>query len=300
MRILIDDLRAFEAVARLRSFVRAADELSLTQSALSRRVRKLEIELGARLLDRTTRQVSVSTLGRQVLPEAERALRDYARSIRDMGDLVKVQRGVVSFASNMTISETLLPEIVARFRRVHPDVRLRIREGSSPAAQEQVLRREAELAICQHGEEHPDLEFEPLLEDVFVVICHRDHPVAGAADLTWADLEGHDFIHMRPGSGTINRLKESLGPQWERLSGSLEVSHFHAMLALVGLNLGISAVPTLMQLRRLDLDLVSVPVAGPVVSRSLGLVTPRGRSLSPAAETLRTACREVLASGLRG
>lgn len=294
MRISIDDLHAFEAVARLSSFARAAEELALTQSALSRRVSKLEEELGVRLLDRTTRQVSVSTMGEQVLAEARRALNDYDRSVREMADLVKGRQGVVSFASNMTISETLLPDIVAAFRERQPGVRLRIREGSSPAARQQVLRKEAELAMCQLGDEHADLENELLFEDRFVVICHKDHPVASATELKWSDLEGHDFIRMQPGSGTIDRLQQKLGTQWSRLSGSLEVSHFHALLAMVGLNLGISAVPTLMKLRRTDLDLVSVPVTQPIVSRNLGLVSLRGHSLSPGAEVLRQVCRDVM------
>ena len=294
MRISLDDLQAFTTVARVKSFARAATELAISQSALSRRIKKVEDELGARLLDRTTRQVTVSTVGQQFLPGAERLLHEYARSLRDMRDLVKFRRGFVSFASNMTVSETLLPEIIAGFRATHPGVRVRISEGSSPQARESVLRGDAELAISQFGEGHPDLVFEPLLEDRFVLISHRDHELARARGLTWADLEGHDFIRMRPGSGTISLLERSLGPQWDRLSGTLEIGHFHALMALVGQNLGISAVPTLMQLRRLDLNLVATPVSGPVVSRSLGLVTLKGRALSPAADALRENCRKVL------
>ena len=294
MRVTLDDLQAFATVARVKSFARAASELAISQSALSRRIKKLEDELGARLFDRTTRQVAVSTVGLQFLPEAERLLLEYSRSLRDMRDLVKVKRGFVSFACNMTLSETLLPEIVADFRATNPGVRVRISEGSSPQARESVLRSEAELAISQFGDGHPDLEFEPLLEDRFVLITHRDHALSGAKKLNWADLEGHDFIRMRPGSGTTSILERSLGPLWHNLSGTLEVGHFHALMAMVGLNLGVSAVPTLMQLRRLDLRLVATPLSHPVVSRSIGLVTLKGRSLSPAAEALRQSCRTVL------
>ncbi|KMK64762.1 LysR family transcriptional regulator [Puniceibacterium sp. IMCC21224] len=294
MRVSLDDLQAFTTVARVKSFARAATELAISQSAISRRIKKLEEELGTRLFDRTTRQVTVSAVGLQFLPEAERILHDYSRSLRDMRDLVNVRRGFVSFASNMTVSETLLPEIVAGLRATNPGVRVRISEGSSPQARERVLRGEAELAISQFGNGHPELEFEPLLEDRFVLISHRDHELASAPDLAWSDLEGHDFIRMRPGSGTISLLERSLGSGWDRLSGTLEVGHFHALMAMVGKNLGISAVPTLMQFRRLDLNLVATPISNPVVSRSLGLVTLKGRTLSPAAEALRQSCRTVL------
>jgi DNA-binding transcriptional LysR family regulator len=294
MRITLDDLSAFVMVAQFESFAAAATELAVSQSAVSRRIKKLEEELGARLLDRTTRQVSVSNVGLQFLPEAERLLNEYTRSLRDMRDLVKVRRGFVSIACNISTSDTLLPEIVARFQASNPGVRIRISEGSSPRARDIVLRGEAELAISQFGEGHSELEFEPLFEDRFVLITHHDHVLSREQGLTWADLEGQNFIRLRSGSGTISLLARSLGQQWDNLSGTLEVGHFHALMAMVGQNLGISAVPTLMQLRRLDLPLVATPISGPIVSRSIGLVTLKGRALSPAAEALRQSCRTVL------
>ncbi|MBV7393082.1 LysR family transcriptional regulator [Mameliella sediminis] len=294
MRIKLDDLQAFVAVAEFGSFARASDELNITQSALSRRLKKLEEALGARLLDRTTRQVSVSVVGAEFLPEAMRIVAEVNRSLSDITDLIKVRTGTVSIASNMTISDTLLPEILSAFKKRHPNVRVRVSESSSPAALERVLHRESELAVAQFGEGHPELEFEPLFEDRFVLISHRDHPIAGRKGLTWKDLSDHNFIRMRAGSGTTNLLQRSLGEDIRHLSGDIEVGHFNALLAMVGKNLGLSAIPTLVQLKRVDLDIVATPVSDPVISRQLGIVTYRGRSLSPAGEALRQTCREVL------
>lgn len=294
MRITLDDLLAFVTVARVESFAATATELAVSQSAVSRRIKKLEEELGARLLDRTTRQVRVSNVGLQFLPEAERLLNEYTRSLRDMRDLVQVRSGFVSVACNISASETLLPEIIACFQASNPSVRIRISEGSSPYARDVVLRGAAELAIVQFGEGHSELEFEALLEDRFLLITHHDHVLSGQKGLTWADLEGQNFIRLRSGSGTISLLQRSLGQKWDNLTGTLEVGHFHALMAMVGQNLGISAVPTLMQLRRLDLPLVATPISGPIVSRRIGLVTLKGRALSPAAEAFRKSCRTVV------
>jgi len=294
MQIKLDDLQAFVAVSEFGGFARAADALNITQSALSRRIKKLEEALGARLLDRTTRRVSVSTVGQEFLPEAHRIVEEFNQSLNDIRDLIQVRTGSVSIASNMTLADTLLPEIISQFKTQSPNVRVRLSESSSPGALERVLRREAELAIAQYGEGHPDLDYEPLFEDRFVLISHRDHPLAGTRNLTWEDVAAHNFIKMRAGSGTTNLLERSLGEKIRFLSGDLEVGHFNALLGFVGQNLGVSVIPTLVQLKRLDLDLAATPISDPVISRSLGIVTYKGRSLSPAGELLRRTSREVL------
>ena len=294
MQIKLDDVQAFVAVAELSSFARAADELNITQSALSRRIKKLEDILGARLLDRTTRSVSVSIVGEEFLPEANRIVAEFQQSLSDLHDLIQVRTGSVAMSTNMTVADTLLPDIIAQFKEENPRVRLRLTESSSPNALDRVLRRESELAIAQFGEGHPELDFEPLFEDRFVLVCHKDHPLARKSKLTWKEIEPHNFIRMRTGSGTTNLLNRTLGEKLKYLSGDIEIGHFNALLALVGKNLGVSAIPTLVQLKRTDLDLVVRPVTDPDISRTLGIVTNRGRSLSPAGEALRDTCRRVL------
>ena len=294
MQIKLDDLQAFVFIAQAGGFAGAANELNVTQSALSRRIKKLEEALGARLLDRTTRRVSVSTVGAEFLPEAKRIVDEFDKSLNDVRELIQVRTGSVSIATNMTVADTLLPQIISQFRSENPNIRVHLNESSSPDALERVLRREAELAIAQFGEGHPALDYEPLFEDRFVLISHRKHPLAGSEGLRWADLSGHNFIRMRKGSGTTNLLERSLGERTRFLSGDIEVGHFNALLGLVGKNLGVSAVPTLVQLKRLDLDLVATPICDPVVSRSLGLVTYKGRSLSPAGEAIKRTCKDVV------
>ncbi|MEM7124671.1 MAG: LysR family transcriptional regulator, partial [Pseudomonadota bacterium] len=111
MHIKLDDLQAFVTIAEFGGFARASDELNITQSALSRRIKKLEDALGARLLDRTTRRVSVSTVGEEFLPEAMRIVDEFNQSLSDIRDLIQVRTGTVAISTNMTVADTLLPEI---------------------------------------------------------------------------------------------------------------------------------------------------------------------------------------------
>ena len=294
MRIKLDDVEAFCAVVDYGSFKEAANELNITPSALSRRLSKLEDLLGARLLDRTTRQVSASTIGEEFLPEAQRIVATFRKSVDNLHDLIHVRTGSVSLATNMTIADTILPRIIRKFREENPFVKVFATESSSPQALDRVLNHECEFAIAQFGEGLPGLEFEPLLEDYFVLLCHQDHPLATQNQITWADLEKYNFIQLRGSSGTIKILKRTLGDQMQYLSGDFKVGHFSTLLGFVGENLGISAIPSIVNLRRPDINLVTRPIGQPSVSRQLGIVTKRGRSLSPAGNVLADVCRTMI------
>ena len=292
--ITLGDISAFVLVARLESFALAAEELLVTQSALSRRIKKLESSLGAPLLDRTTRSVSVSRLGLEFLPQAERIVNDFHRSLDDINQIVKVQKGVVAFSCNMTISDTLLPEILARFKEAYPEVRIRVHEDSSPQAIEKVINGQSELALAQLGEAHPELDFEALIDDRFVIACHKSHPLSKAKSTTWEDVKDEQFILLRSESGTRKILQRYLGAKYDVIANDMQVGHFHSQLGLVGKAIGIAAIPSLVRLSRKDLELATIPISNPTIRRKLGIVTFKGRSLSPAAEELRKVARTIM------
>ncbi|WP_171182030.1 LysR family transcriptional regulator [Ruegeria sp. HKCCD8929] len=292
----LGEIIAFVTVARLGSFALAADELLVTQSALSKRIKKLEDSIGAPLLDRTTRSVAVSTLGREFLPKAKRIIEDYNRSLNDMSELVKVRKGIVTLSCNMTLSDTLLPEIIDRFKTTYPNIRVRVHEDSSPQALERVLSGQSELAFGTLGESHPELDFEQLIDDRFVIACHKSHPLATATSTTWEEVKNQNFILLRPESGTRKLLHRHLGALYDVLSNDIQVGHFHSQLSLVARGIGIAATPSLIRLSRRDLEIAIIPISEPTISRKLGILTYKGRALSPAAEKLR----EVAASVMQG
>ncbi len=198
-------------MARLGSFALAAEELHITQPAISRRIRKLEDTLGARLLDRTTRSVGVSALGLESLPRARRIVEDFHQSLNDNNELVQTWKGIVSFSCNMTIADILLPMILGEFKIAYPDIRIRVHEDSSLQALEKVRFGQSELALAQFGEGHPELEFESLINDQFVLVCHASHALAQSSCATWQEIVAEQLIFLRSESGTRRILKKTLG-----------------------------------------------------------------------------------------
>ena len=171
------DLRAFVAVVDLEGFHRAAEALNLSQPALSRRIQRLEAAVGAGCWS-TTRRVALTTVGREFLPLVRRMLDEFDSSLFAMRDVGRQRRGLISLACVPTAAFYFLPSVIARFNEQYPNIRFRILDLSANDGLESVARGEVEFGINLLGASDPELSFEPLIEDPFVLACRRDHPLA--------------------------------------------------------------------------------------------------------------------------
>jgi DNA-binding transcriptional LysR family regulator len=283
MKVDLNDLEAFVLVAELRSFAAAAELIHLSQSALTRRIQKLEEMLGVALLERTTRRVDLTTVGREFLPKARRVLDDLDTSLLAVREIAERRVGQVNVACVPTAAYYFLPEIIRAFGEDYPNIRIRIVDEGANAVLQSVLNGEVELGINLLGGEEPEILFEPLLEDPFVLACRKDHPLAEQAEVTWRDLAPYRFITVGRMSG--NRLILDLGlaglehrPRW-----FYEVQHLSSSLGLVEAGLGVAALPRLAMPREEHAVLVSRPLVDPILTRTMGVIRRRTGVLSPAA-----------------
>jgi DNA-binding transcriptional LysR family regulator len=278
------DLRAFVAVIDLEGFHRAAETLNLSQSALSRRIQRLEAAVGAALLERTTRRVALTTAGRELLPLVRRMLDEFDSSLFAMREVGRQRGGQITLACVPTAAFYFLPSVIARFNEQYPNIRFRILDLSANEGLESVARGEVEFGINLLGASDPELTFEPLIEDPFVLACRRDHPLANRDLLTWSDLEGQPLVAVSRTSGNRILLDAALVRAGVRLSWSYEVTHLSTSLGLVEAGLGISVLPKLATPQADHPIIVTRPIQNPEVSRTIGVVRRRGGRLAPAAE----------------
>jgi DNA-binding transcriptional LysR family regulator len=278
------DLRAFVAVIDLEGFHRAAETLNLSQSALSRRIQRLEAAVGAALLERTTRRVALTTAGRELLPLVRRMLDEFDSSLFAMREVGRQRGGQITLACVPTAAFYFLPSVIARFNEQYPNIRFRILDLSANEGLESVARGEVEFGINLLGTSEPELSFEPLIEDPFVLACRRDHPLAKRESLTWSDLEGQPLVAVSRTSGNRILLDAALVRAGVRLSWSYEVTHLSTSLGLVEAGLGISVLPKLATPQADHPIIVTRPIQNPEVSRTIGVVRRRGGRLAPAAE----------------
>jgi DNA-binding transcriptional LysR family regulator len=284
MNFDLSDLRAFVAASDHGSFRAAAEVLCISQSALGRRIEKLEEALGVRLFDRTTRHIALTTVGRGFLHKARHVIAELENALIGIRDVAERLSGEVTIACVPSAVAYFLPRVVKQYHAKYPRIRLRVRDEDSASVLSTVARSEADFGLTYIGTSEADIEFQPLMEDPFVLACARNHPLAKKRRVKWAELAAHDYVALAQGSG--NRLLIDLAlantaapPRW-----FCEVQHVPALVSLVEAGVGIGVVPQLAMPRGGHATLVSVPLVEPSVSRNLGLITRRGRVLSAAAQ----------------
>jgi DNA-binding transcriptional LysR family regulator len=283
MKVDLDDVASFVAVAELGGFGVAAQQMNLSQPALSRRIQKLEETLGVALLERTTRKVGLTTVGREFLPKARRLLDDLEESLLSVRAIAERRTGQVSVACVPTAAYYFLPEVIRSFNEEFPNIRFRIIDEGANQVLQSVIDGEVDLGINLLGSQEPEVQFRPLLQDPFVLACRNDHPLAGRAEVEWRDLEPYRFITVGRRSG--NRLILDLGlagvawqPRW-----FYEVQHLSTSLGLVEAGLGVAALPRLAMPGHPHPVLVARPLVNPVLTRTMGVIRRQSDPLSPAA-----------------
>lgn len=287
MNFDLSDLRAFVAVADLASFRAAAEALHLSQPALSRRVDKLEQALGFRLLERSTRKVELNAMGRAFLPRARHVLAELEGALLGMADLAERIHGLVTVACIPSAVDNFVARAARGFQQRFPRIRLRVLDQPAPQILMSVARAEADFGISYLGTQEPDLDFDPLVDEPFVLACRRDHPLAQRPSVEWAELAAHDCIALAPGSGNRLLIEQGLAGSGARPRWSCEALHVPAVLSLIEAGVGVGAVPQLALAR--DTALIGVPLVAPRIARSVGVVRRRGRPLSPAAQAFHDA-----------
>ena len=251
------DLEAFAAVAELSSFRAAAEAVNISQPAFSRRIQKLEDALGVKLLDRTTRRVTLTAVGREFAQKATHWLNDLDSMLVGVGDISAFRQGEVTIACVPSAAYYFLPAVVKSYNEQFPRIRVRIHDESANDVLVAVAHGEADFGINFVGSQEADIEFHRILVERFVAACRRDHPLAKRKKVTWRDLADHPFISVGKTSGNRVLLDLALAGTDIRLAPVYEARHVTTLLGLVEAGLGVAAVPSLAMPAK-DLSLIHI------------------------------------------
>ena len=282
----VRQLRAFRAVYHLRKLSAAAEQLSVTQSAVSVLIRQLEDGLGTRLFERTTRSLRPTPAAAEAIAVAERILRDVDSLGAGLRDLGALRRGRVSVAVTPTLGEILLPPVVRRFAKLHPGIRVLVDDCAPEQFVSRVVGEHVDLGLGTPERAAADVDTRKLLGDTLAFVCRKDHPLAAKRQLRWADLAGHAVVTVRPGYGIRPLIDGAAVQAGVQLDVVNDVTFLSTALWMVDCGLGGAVMPSAYALRSGRTGLLVRKLHAPVVSRDISLVTKRGRSLSPAAQAL--------------
>ncbi|HEY3699116.1 MAG TPA: LysR family transcriptional regulator, partial [Spongiibacteraceae bacterium] len=273
-------LQAFAAVAENSSFSVAAEQLHLTQPAVSKRIALLEGQLDCSLFDRIGRQITLTEAGRALLPRAQSVLQEIRDAKRHIQDL----RGGVTGLLTMGISHHMglhrLPAVLQQFTQQYPDVRLDIDFLDSEEAYERVLLGEVELGVITLApEEKPSLQQIAIWKDELVVTVARNHPLAKQTRVNAKALSNYRAILPGLNTYTGRIIKTLFEEQKLPLDVSMSTNYLETIKVMVSIGLGWSVLPKTL----VDKNLRGLLLSGQKLNRNLGVVMHRERSLSNAA-----------------
>ena len=280
--ISIDDLRAFLAVARHESFVAAADELHITAPALTRRIKKLEEELGCLLFERTTQSVEITRTGRVLLEQAEKPVREFD-AFREFacgyaqGDVARI-----SFACMWSTAASIAPFLIRDYLKIEEGVEFDVHDAEADLVNLLVRDRHVDFAISMRPEETGELGFVPLCTDPFVLACPPEHALYDREAITWADLVGRakadvtwDIIHLN----AFWPFREDLIRAGIDLPAGRGIQHISTHLGFLEAGLQALVQPLLGAGLSHRPGIRFIPITDPSILREIGMVVRRNARL---------------------
>ena len=243
MRFTLRQMAVFVAVARQESVSRAAEALSLSQSATSTALGELERLYVTQLFDRVGKTLRLNELGQSLLPQAVELI-ERATAIETVLE-GRAGYGNLRIGATLTIGNYLATLIVADYLKRHPESSARLKVHNTAMIIDQVARYELDLGLIEGNCRHPDLVVEPWVEDELVVFCAPTHRLAIKGSATLAELAGELWIVREPGSGTRETLDQALRHHHFDLKVRLELEHTEAIKRAVEFGLGLGCISRL-------------------------------------------------------
>lgn len=289
------EFEVFLAVAETLSFRRTAERVHLSQPAVSGLIARLEASLSVRLFDRTTRNVQLTASGK-VLMEQILLLRSQSEeAIRAVRNVSALRTGQVILAALPSLAATVVPIAFARFAAQYPQVKLQVMDTLSGPAFDMVRSGQVEFALTAANPAYADLDYTPVASDGFVLLIPRSHALANSTGpLRWRDIAQLTHISMPLPTSVRQYADAAFLRHRIRFAPQYEVEHLATTNAMVAQGLGVAALPELAAVVANQDGVVQRPLIDPDLRRPIGLVTRRGRSLSPASATMVDILREEM------
>jgi len=284
----INELRAFTAVAETGSFSRAADQLYVTQPAVSKRIASLEDKLSAKLFDRIGRNVNLTEAGEHMFSRATRILQDIENLQRSISGLNREPCGTLIMATSHHIGLRRLPPVLKTYNQQYGKVKLDIRFMDSESACAAVEQGNLELAIVTlPPNPSTSLSLREIWCDNLCFVAAPGHPLTQMKEVTPVDLVRYPAVLASWGTYTRDILERAIKPSQRRLRVGMATNYLETLKMLTSIGLGWSLLP---QTMICDGDLEEFRVAGISLTRSLGVVHHRGHTLSNSAQAMLDTC----------
>src|SRR5216684_3161500 len=279
----LSQLEVFLTVARERRFSRAAEKLFRTQSAVSQTIRKLEVEIGEPLFDRSSREGVLTDAGRVLQEYAEKLLNLRQDAQAALVEMRELQKGKLAIAANEFTALYLLP-VLGEFRRLHPMIKIVVQRALGSHIPDDVLRHNSELGVLTYDPQEPQLCSTVVYLDELIFVVPPSHPLARAQQVSIRQLGAESFVAHIVSSPYREKVIQAFKRHKTPLHMDIELPTLQAIKRFVAMGNGVALLPEISVENELARgELVRIPVRELRLHRKLRLVYRKAASISHAA-----------------
>jgi len=289
----LSQLEVFLTVARERRFSRAAEKLFRTQSAVSQTIRKLELEIGEPLFDRSSREGVLTDAGRVLQEYAEKLLNLRQDAQTALVEMRELQKGKLVIAANEFTALYLLP-VLGEFRRLHPTIKITVRRSLASHIPDDVLKHNVELGIISYDPQEPQLQSAIVYLDELALIVPPGHPLDSAGEVSIRQLGAESFVAHIVASPYRDKVIEAFRHHKTPLHMDVELPTLQAIKRFVSMGKGVALVPEMSVENEIGRgELVCVRVRDLHFQRKLRLVFRQESGLSHAGRAFMKVAEQV-------
>jgi DNA-binding transcriptional LysR family regulator len=203
-------LKVFYTVAQRLSFTRAATELYITQPAVTRHIKELEQQLNAQLFIRNGNSIVLTTAGKILVQYAEKIFQTYTDLETELAQLNNLESGTLHIGASTTVAQTILPRILALFKKTYPAVNFTFIQGNTDMITQMVLAEKVDIAIVEGAAHYPQIAYAPFAKDEIVLVTRANNQLSKKAEITPKQLLTIPLILREAGSGTLDIIFNAL------------------------------------------------------------------------------------------
>lgn len=286
-------LQVFIVVVEKGNFSRAAEELHMTQPAVSQYIQALERSIGTRLLERSNKYVRMNRAGEIVYHHAKEIVGVYTRMENLLDDLMNRASGSLTIGASYTFGEYVLPHILADLHKKYPLIQPSITIHNTKEIAELVLSHQLDVGIVEGEYKHEALQIEPFAEDHMSVVVSADHPLAQHEQVAMSDLSNETWIIREIGSGTREAADKWLSENEVQPLNKMEFGSIQIIKESVEAGLGITLLSQLAIRKELQLGTLKIVKGVPALIRQFSILMQKTPFRTKALDILLKSLREL-------
>lgn len=205
-------LKVFFTVANRLSFTKAATELFITQPAVSKHIHELEEQYKIKFFERSGSKISLTNAGEILLKHTKNIFGIYREIDFDMSGLIDRQLGFLRLGASTTISQYIIPPLLANFHHKMKDIKVNLVNGNTGQIEKAILEKEIEIGIVEGQSKNPVIKYSEFLRDELVLVCNSQNPLASQQEFSKDALKRMSFLMREQGSGTLEVIEHALKP----------------------------------------------------------------------------------------